>query len=555
MKNIHISLHYALVFALALLLFLPFIGNVHLFDWDEINFAECAREMILTQNYLQPSINFEPFWEKPPLFIWFQVLSMQIFGVNEFAARFPNVIAGALTLLSIFHIGRKLYDVQFGWFWVMAYTGALLPHLYFKSGIIDPFFNLFIFLALAFIIESEGFDAQNSLPSDEEPQRKPISRLLILGGILAGLAVLTKGPVALLIIGLTWLAKQIVYKELSLKRLTRFVVFNVVALLVAASWFVILVVQNGTWFVESFLDYNIRLAQTKDSGHGGFIGYHVVVLLLGCFPTSLFALRSLRKKYNFYGEKSDMTRWMKILFWVVLILFSLVQTKIVHYSSMAYFPISFLGAICIKGIFEDQYVYASVRWWLLATGSLIGLVVAITPFLGLNIDVLRNRIDDVFVKKILEADVYWSGWEVAPGVIAIFLVVIFASEVRKIHIVRGLVLLFVGMILLINLILWLFVGRIERYSQRAAIDFYQAHQAEDCYIEPVGFKSYAHLFYGQKRKPVHPQHADEDWILKGQDIDKPAYVVAKIMQKEHLNTLPTLVFLYEKNGFVFYKRK
>ena len=59
------------IILLGLLLFLPGLGNVHLFDWDEINFAESAREMINSGNYLTVQINFEPFWEKPPLFIWF----------------------------------------------------------------------------------------------------------------------------------------------------------------------------------------------------------------------------------------------------------------------------------------------------------------------------------------------------------------------------------------------------------------------------------------------------------------------------------------------------
>ena len=72
------------------LLFIPFLGAVHLFDWDEINFAEAAREMILTQNYSRVQINFEPFWEKPPLFFWMQVAAMKLFGVSEFSARLPN---------------------------------------------------------------------------------------------------------------------------------------------------------------------------------------------------------------------------------------------------------------------------------------------------------------------------------------------------------------------------------------------------------------------------------------------------------------------------------
>ena len=86
--------------------FIPFLGNVHLFDWDEINFAECAREMIVSNDYLNVQINFQPFWEKPPLFIWMQVLSMKVFGINEFAARFPNAICGIVSLLVIYRIGK-----------------------------------------------------------------------------------------------------------------------------------------------------------------------------------------------------------------------------------------------------------------------------------------------------------------------------------------------------------------------------------------------------------------------------------------------------------------
>ena len=131
----------------ALLLFVPFLGGIHLFDWDEINFAESAREMILTGDYLTVLVDFEAFYQKPPLFIWMQVLSMKVFGINEFAARFPNVICAMFTLVVLFRTGRRIYDTGFAWFWVLSYTGSILPFLYFKSGIIDPWFNLFIFTA------------------------------------------------------------------------------------------------------------------------------------------------------------------------------------------------------------------------------------------------------------------------------------------------------------------------------------------------------------------------------------------------------------------------
>src|SRR4249920_2672941 len=106
--------------------FLPFLGAVHLFDWDEINFAESAREMLATGNFTRVQIDYQPFWEKPPLFFWLQAASMSVFGVNEFAARFPNAVIGIITLITFFLIGRKLYDEKFGMLWVLSMLGSFL---------------------------------------------------------------------------------------------------------------------------------------------------------------------------------------------------------------------------------------------------------------------------------------------------------------------------------------------------------------------------------------------------------------------------------------------
>ena len=159
---------------MALLSFLPFLGFVNLFDWDEINFAEAAREMIVSGNYSTVTIDFKPFWEKPPLFFWMQVLSMKLFGINEFAARFPNAIAGVLTLLTFFEVGNKLKGKPFGLIWSLLYLCSVLPHLYFKSGIIDPWFNLFIFLGVL----STYFYLNNRN-----------GKLLFVSGLLIGLAI------------------------------------------------------------------------------------------------------------------------------------------------------------------------------------------------------------------------------------------------------------------------------------------------------------------------------------------------------------------------------
>lgn len=109
--------------------------------------------MLLTGEYFRIKLNFLPFWEKPPLFFWLQSLSMAAFGVNEFSARLPNALIGIATLLILFNIGKRLKDARFGFIWAVAYFGSVLPFLYFKSGIIDPLFNLLIFLSLHYFIK------------------------------------------------------------------------------------------------------------------------------------------------------------------------------------------------------------------------------------------------------------------------------------------------------------------------------------------------------------------------------------------------------------------
>src|SRR5690606_11343305 len=189
---------YVIIALVASCLFFSFLGQVHLFDWDEINFAECAREMIVTDNYLQVQIDYRPFWEKPPVFIWMQVLAMKMFGVNEYAARFPNAVIGVVTLLVLYYVGKRVVNSRMGMWWAALYAASWLPHFYFKSGIIDPTFNLFIFLAFFQVhLITQG-------------NRRMLHA--VLAGIFLGIAVLTKGPAAILIALLAFAAYAVVNK-------------------------------------------------------------------------------------------------------------------------------------------------------------------------------------------------------------------------------------------------------------------------------------------------------------------------------------------------------
>ena len=125
---------------------------------------------------------------------------MKIFGVNEFAARFPNALFGFIYLASFYLIGKKHFSAKFGLIWAILFFGTMLPHLYFKSGIIDPVFNYFIFMSIYFMMR---------VISKEDEK---IGLFAVYAGLFSGLSVITKGPVGFLLLGLTLLIYLILKK-------------------------------------------------------------------------------------------------------------------------------------------------------------------------------------------------------------------------------------------------------------------------------------------------------------------------------------------------------
>lgn len=541
-KNI---IYQLIIAGVASLLFIPFLGNVHLFDWDEINFAESAREMILTGDYLTVSINFKAFWEKPPLFAWFQVLSMKTFGINEFAARFPNAIAGILTLLILYRIGKKLYNERFGLIWALVYAGSVLPHFYFKSGIIDPVFNLFIFLGVYYFILFSASEAKKALLQ------------VFWSAFFIGLAILTKGPVAFLLFFLSGVIFMI-YKKLY-KRFLNYkviLIYSFTVAFVGGFWFILQFLNGNYAILVKFIEYQIRLFTIEDAGHGGFMLYHFVVLFIGVFPASVFVLKSFRKYEDKTILQQNFRQWMIILFWVVLILFTIVNTKIVHYSSMCYFPMGFLATYVIHRILEGEQKFDG--WMKIVTISL-SLIIGIL-LISLQLVVLWKQqiidsgiIKDDFAVGNLQAEVYWTGFEFIIGLLLILgtiVPIILYKNVRK-----QIISVFITTLIFTNLTMLVIVPKIEKYSQNAAIEFYKTIAQEDCYLNTYGFKSYAIYYYFDKKKPLNEKSYDSEWLLRG-EIDKPVYIVSKnTSEKSFQEKYPEFEKLKSKNGFVFFKRR
>lgn len=548
-------------------IFIPLIGNCPLFDWDEINFAECAREMLITGDYSTVQIHFQPFWEKPPFFIWMQAFCMNLFGVGEFAARLPNAICGIFTIVTLYLVGKKLFSQKFGLLWALIHTGTLLPSLYFKSGVIDPWFNYFIFLSLIFFIFSmHGSGTKKWLT-------------IALSGIILGIAVLTKGPAAILIEGACIFLFLVLSGNFKFIIKPLFFFFVFATLFASGSWFLFQYLNGKSFIIEQFINYQIRLFQTEDSGHGGPFIYHFVILLIGCFPTSILFILSYSNKKAITLPQSHARLILLILFWVVLILFSLVRTKIVHYSSLCYFPISFIATFGILNK-DTQKVFGKL---LKSLFIIIGLAIPVVFIVFTQINKIKpfllekDLIKDEFAKLNLNAELIWMGYEWIIPVIflaACYLVYkgISSNSWKNIALGFGLNIIFI--VGAINT----FVPKIELISQHSAISFYKECAKHDCYVETNNFKSYAYIFYSDRR-PHHYQSKlfkdfleyfysmQEDdsfllryyatancyWMKKG-ETDKVTFIVSKTPNDHDLKEFPYLKEMYRSNGFSFFAR-
>jgi len=543
MKKQQILLIDCIIVVLGAILFLFGIGSTRLFDWDEINFAESAREMLVTGDWFNVQINFKSFWEKPPLFIWMQALSMKVFGVGEFAARFPNAMMGIITLLTLFHCGLKSENGRFGLLWAGFYLISFFPFVYFKTGIIDPWFNYFIFLGIYFF----------SRYADEEKTSQAA-----LSGLFTGLAVLTKGPVGLLIFGLTFTVWLVVRKFRLQFRWADVLVYLLALALAGGAWFIVLAATGHGEVIQDFLVYQVRLFETQDAGHGGFPLYHFVILFIGVTPASIIALSTFRRSIlneEAEGRNKGLFRWMMISFWVVLILFTIVRTKIIHYSSFCWFPLTYLAAWAASRMMDGKLRFTAWhKAGLISLASVYGILFTFFTLFDHVKQYIIPYVQDPFAVSCMEAEANWKGFEPVIGILLLGMTIWFCVLFGKRKEERSFLPLAAGNIIFILTVLYCGVPEAEKYSQASAVEFYIERQGEDCYVQPAYFKSYAQYFYAQRQ----PENTCEDfeWLSTG-PIDKPCYFVVKDVPEtvaRFRSEVPQAQELYRRSGFWFFVR-
>src|SRR6185436_702942 len=153
-------------------------------DSNEAFYAETPREMIESRDYVNPTFNFRPRLNKPPLSYWLVVPFYALMGVTETAERLVIVLGALLMIATAYGLGRIAYSVEAGLFAAIGLAAAPRFLMFSRRILIDVYLAMFMTMALMMFMLAE-----------KKPERRPL--FLILMCVSRGLGVLTKGPVAL----------------------------------------------------------------------------------------------------------------------------------------------------------------------------------------------------------------------------------------------------------------------------------------------------------------------------------------------------------------------
>jgi 4-amino-4-deoxy-L-arabinose transferase-like glycosyltransferase len=225
---------------LAAMTFFAGLGRGAITDSDEAFYAEAAREMVESGDWLTPYFNYEPRFQKPVLYYWLTAGTYLVTGPTETGARLWAALSGLGLVLVTAAAGRRWYDEDTG---LLAGAIAATSFGYFamaRSSLPD--------LPLAFCITWTIWAALVAL---FEREASP-ARWLLLAALGAALGFLTKGPLALLLPALVVVPIVVLERRAMAVGLREIAAAALLFAVVALPWYVAMYWQHGTAYLESF---------------------------------------------------------------------------------------------------------------------------------------------------------------------------------------------------------------------------------------------------------------------------------------------------------------
>ncbi|MBR4748608.1 MAG: glycosyltransferase family 39 protein [Abditibacteriota bacterium] len=339
------------VFLAALVLFVAFNANIPPMGLDESMYMTASQEMAASGDYLIPTYNGSPFFDKPPLVYWLQSASCAFFDVFFRGARLTDnlgpirmdgrffgyraVSAGAALALLwlVMHAGRRLFGKKASLWAGAAFALSLLTCALAKMAIMDMLLTLWCSLSLFVFF----FCYQKLLKK----------QWIIAAFACLGLALLTKGPVAFGIVGLPVLCFLAAKKRL-LFMFDRYTLAGLLVMLaIAVPWYALAGAADGRFYQEFFVHQNLTRALGKDFAHGYNPLIYPAVILLGMAPWSLFLIPACMPARKKTGPEE-----LFLVVWIVslLIMFMLINSRLPGYI----FPV-FPPAAVLIGRYLDRY--------------------------------------------------------------------------------------------------------------------------------------------------------------------------------------------------------
>ncbi len=326
------------------------LGNVGLIDETEPLFAEASRQMLLTGDWITPFFNGETRFDKPALIYWCQAFAYSIMGVNEWAVRMPSVLA-AMGVIAL-----AFYTVQ--WYFtekdeleqvtnlprryltaaVAAALMALNPEMivWGRTGVSDMLLTGCIgSTLLCFFL---GY-AQNKraivIANWQFPNQWYLASYVLIAG-----AILTKGPVGIVLPGLIMIAFALyVGKFWQIWREMRPILGMVIVLVLSLPWYILVTWRNGWNFINAFFVYhNIERFTEVVNGHSAPWYFYFLVVLLGFapyavyIPASLMSVKLWQRSYWLQKERSQhLGLFVSLWFLGVFGFFTVSVTKLPSY--------------------------------------------------------------------------------------------------------------------------------------------------------------------------------------------------------------------------------
>jgi len=314
----------ALLALLWLLLTLPALGMVPLFDYDETIYAQTAADMMRLGQWIVPTANGLDFFEKPPFTYYLMDIAFKIFGENSFSARLPSALFTLFTAWLLFRFGEQRGDSRMGLWAALVFLSMFEVGLLAHAAILDAVLNFFIVGTLLYYLR---WLTDHSM------------RNALICAAMMGLAVAIKGPVGVVVPVMVIVIDRLLVGALwqTLRRIPWLAALPVF-MICASPWYVMIFWLHGYDFLYEFIwVHNIGRALHPMQGHGGGWHYYIVVFIVSSLPW-LFWLPWLFRQCRLAGTEADIHLIRFAMIWLlsVIVLFSFAQTKLPHYISCVY---------------------------------------------------------------------------------------------------------------------------------------------------------------------------------------------------------------------------